>query len=207
MLLSQVAVARSINAAFSPGTETTSTFHYGKTYVAKVERHCVVLAFQTGKRVKTMDRKNEITRDEAQAALNSIETMESAGYRRAVPRRWFGAGIAFFIASLFALYALQDPYPYIVLPILGIAILIVSARESAGAYGRDFPATKASKLAFVLFTALMLVAFLGSIFIRRAYDVSWLPVVVGLLAGLLVFWISEGERRSYLAKAEAGQVK
>ncbi|NIA26833.1 MAG: hypothetical protein GWP02_02175 [Desulfobulbaceae bacterium] len=148
-----------------------------------------------------MNETNKPTGQEAKEALASIETMESAGYRRAVPRRWFGAGVAFLVAGLFALYALEDPYPYIVFPIIGLGVLIAAARDKAGAYGRDFPGTKANRRAFVLVVVAMIVMFFGTVFVRRAYDLYWVPIIVGLLVGLVVFWLSESERRSYLARA------
>ena len=154
-----------------------------------------------------MNENDSPTGDGAREALESIEAMESAGYRRAVPQRWFGAGVAFFIASLFALYALEDPYPYIVFPIIGMGVLIATARETAGAYGRDFTGSKANRWAFVLFVGAMVLVFFGSIVIRRTYDAAWVPIVVGLFAGLVVFLTSESERRSYLAKAGEGQAK
>ena len=150
---------------------------------------------------------NDLTRDEAKDALDCIAAMESAGYRRAVPRRWFGAGVAFFVAGLYALYALDDPYPYVIFPVIGLGMLIASARQTAGAYGRDFPGTRANRWAFVLVVAVMALLFFGSIFIRRAYDIAWLPIVVGVFVGLLVFLASENERRSYLAKAGGVQAK
>ncbi len=172
-----------------------------------MERDGVVFTFQHGKRdLKVSETNNPIER-EAKEALASIEAMESAGYRRAVPERWFGAGIAALIASMFAVYALEDPYPYIVFPIIGLGVLIAAAREKAGAYGRDFPGTKANRWALVLFGAAMISVFFGSIFVRRAYDLYWVPIIVGLLVGLVVFWLSESERRSYLAKAGGGQAK
>jgi len=148
---------------------------------------------------------NNLTPDEAKEALESVVKMESAGWRRAVPDRWFGAVVAVLIASLFALYALQDPYPYIVFPILGLALFIASAREKSGAYGQDFPTTKANVWAIVLWSAVMLVVFFGSIYIRRAYDAAWVPLVVGLLVGLMVFMASERERRAYLKKTGQGE--
>ncbi len=154
-----------------------------------------------------VDENDSFTSDEARDALASVKTMESAGYRRAVPRRWFGAGVAFFVACLFTLYALEDPYPYVVFPIIGMGVLIASAREKAGAYGRDFPGTKANRWAFVLFVAVIISVFFGSILIRRTYDASWVPIAVGLLVGLVVFLTSESERRSYLAKAGGGKEK
>lgn len=154
-----------------------------------------------------MDESKNISGEEAHDALDSIKAMESAGYRRAVPRRLLGVGVAFFIACLFALYALENPYPYIVFPIIGLAIFLIANREKVGAYGRDFPDTKSNKLALLVFAVVMITIFFGTVFVRRAYDLTWVPIVVGLLVGLVVFLISESERRSYLAKADGGQVK
>ena len=146
-----------------------------------------------------------MTPGEARDALDSAAKMEGAGWRRAVPERWFGAGIATLIGSLFAVYALEDPYPYIVFPIIGIAVLIASSRETVGAYGRDFPDAKANKWPLVLFMAVLLVVFFGSIVIRRTYDAAWVSVIAGILVGLIVFVASERERRAYLAKAGGDQ--
>ena len=146
-----------------------------------------------------------LSADEAREALESVTKMESAGWRRAVPERWFGAGIAALIGSMFAIYALEDPYPYIVFPIIGIAVLIASSREKLGAYGRDFPDGKSNKWMLALFAAVLFVVFFGSIFIRRTYDAPWVSVIVGLLVGLTVFLASENERRAYIAKAGGGQ--
>ena len=147
----------------------------------------------------------DLSADEARAALESVTKMESAGWRRAVPERWFGAGMATLIGSLFAVYALEDPYPYIVFPIIGIVVLIASSREKLGAYGRDFPDSKANKWMLVLFVSVLLVVFFGSIVIRRTYDAAWVSVVAGLLVGLTVFLASEHERRAHIAKAGGGQ--
>jgi len=154
-----------------------------------------------------MNENSNPTSDEAKEALASIKTMESAGYRRAVPERWFGAGIATLIGSMFGIYALEDPYPYIVFPIIGLGLLIVATREKVGAYAREFPAAKPSKWILVLFGVAMISVFFGTIFIRRAYDLYWVPIVVGLIVGLVVFLLSESERRSYLAKAGGEQAK
>jgi len=146
-----------------------------------------------------------LSADEAREALESVTKMESAGWRRAVPERWFGAGLAALIGSQFAVYALEDPYPYIVFPIIGIALLLAASREKIGAYGRVFPDGKPNKLMLALFAAVLIVVFFGSIFIRRTFDAPWVSVIVGLLVGLTVFLASEHERRAYLAKAGGGQ--
>ena len=145
---------------------------------------------------------DNVSPDEAQEALESVVKMGRAGWRRAVPDRWFGAGVAVLIASLYSLYALEDPYPYIVFPIIGLAVFITTARDKSGAYGREFPSTKANAWAMVLFVVVMLIVFFGSIVIRRTYDAVWVPLIAGLLIGLMVFLVSESERRAYLTKTD-----
>ena len=150
---------------------------------------------------------DNVTPDEAKKALESVVKMEGAGWRRAVPDRWFGAGVAVLIASLFALYALEDPYPYIVFPIIGLALFITTAREKSGAHGRDAPTSTANVWSMVLFIIVLLVVFFGSIVIRRAYDAAWVPLVAGLVVGLAVFLTSESARRAHLAKVDQGENK
>ena len=150
---------------------------------------------------------DNVTPDEAKQALESVVKMESAGWRRAVPDRWFGAGVAVLIASMFALYALEDPYPYIVFPIIGLALFITTAREKSGAYGRDAPASTANVWAIVSAIIILLIVFFGSIVIRRAYDAAWVPLVAGLLVGLMVFLTSESARRAHLARVDQGENK
>ena len=145
---------------------------------------------------------DNVSPGEAQEALGSVVKMGRAGWRRAVPDRWFGTGVAVLIASLYSLYALEDPYPYIVFPIIGLAVFITTARDKSGAYGREFPSTKANAWAMVLFVVVMLIVFFGSIVIRRTYDAVWVPLVAGLLVGLMVFLASESERRAYLTKTD-----
>ena len=145
---------------------------------------------------------DNVSPGEAQEALGSVVRMERAGWQRAVPDRWFGAGVAVLIASLYSLYALEDPYPYIVFPIIGLAVFITTARDKSGAYGREFSSTKANAWAMVLFVVVMLIVFFGSIVIRRTYDAAWVPLVAGLLVGLMVFLASESERRAYLTKID-----
>ena len=50
----------------------------------------------------------------------------------------------------------------------------------------------------------LLALFFGGIYVRRAYELAWVPVVTGLVASLTLFLISEGERRYYLTRAANG---
>ncbi len=147
-----------------------------------------------------------VSPDEAQKALDSIGEMEGAGRRRAVPGRGFGAGIAILIASMFAVYALDDPYPYIVFPIIALAIFMAKARETGGAHGRAFT-SKRSIWGTVLFAVVLVSLFFASIYIRRAYDAAWVPLLTGLVVGIGVYIASLRERRAYLNKSEETQSK
>ena len=151
-----------------------------------------------------IDTTDNVTRDEAQEPLDSVANMESSAWRRGVPSRWFGAVIAALIGSMFAIYALEDPNSYIVLPILAMAVFMQAARQKSGAYGREFPNTKANMWQMALFTVALLFLFFGSIVIRRTYDAAWVSIAAGLLVALIVFLDSERERRAYLAKADHG---
>ena len=153
------------------------------------------------------DNTDNVTRAEARDALDSADKMESAGWRRGVPERWFGAVISALIGSLCAVSTLQDPSAYIVFPILALGIVIAITRQKSGAYGREFPNTKADAWKTALFAAVLLVVFFGSIVIRRTYDIAWVPLVAGLLVALLVYLASEHERRAYLAKGAGGEPK
>ena len=101
---------------------------------------------------------DNLTPNQAKKALESVVKMEDAGWRRAVPGRWFAAGVAVLIAGMFAIYALEDPYPYIVFPIIGLPLFITTAREKSGAYGRDAPNT-ANVWAIVLFLIVLVIVF------------------------------------------------
>jgi len=179
-------------------------FRYGNICLAMMERHGLVLSFQFGKRRAMID---NVTPDDAKKSLESVVKMEDAGWRRAMPDRWFGAGVAVFIAGMFAVYALEDPYPYIVFPIIGLPLFIATAREKSGAYGRDAPASNVNMWTVVLFITVLLIVFFGSIFIRRAYDAAWVSLVAGVLVGLVVFLTSENARRAHRARVEKAENK
>lgn len=135
------------------------------------------------------------------AAQNEPQDSSDTVKRQAVPSRWLGIGAGLLIASLFALYALEDPYPYIVFPIVGLGVVFAAARAKRGPHNPDIPAIKANIGALVPVTAVMLFLFFGSIFVRRTYDIPWLPIAAGLLVGLVVFLLNEHARRTHPARS------
>jgi hypothetical protein len=169
-----------------------------------MERDGVDLSFQNGKRRKVADN-NSIRSDEAKDALNTVESMRLAGLRRAALPRWYGIGIALLVAVGFALYAQKDPgsIPGLIIA-LGAVLFIAASREKTGALGKAAPQTASGIWALVAVIVFMLALFFGGIFIRRAYDLAWVPVLTGLIAGTTIFLLSESERRHYVAKGDSG---
>jgi hypothetical protein len=162
-----------------------------------MERDVVVLSFQHGKR-STVTEDKSIQTDEAQDALNTVENMRSAALNRAVPSLWYAIGISLIVAVGFALYAQKDPgdIPGLVIA-LGTALFVASSRNKTGVLGKAIPDTKLGILALVAVIVFLLVLFFGGIYVRRAYDVAWVPMVTGLVAGVTIFLLSASERRQH----------
>lgn len=150
----------------------------------------------TGKNIKL---------DEAQDALDSVEKAKSAGFRRAMPPRWYGVGISLIVAVGFALYSLEDPgnSPALFI-VLGMALFVGFSRERIDVFAKELPNTKPGIWALVGVSAFLFALFFGGIIVRRAYDAAWVPVVTGLIAGITIFFLSESERRFYVKKGDGG---
>ena len=140
---------------------------------------------------------NPIKSDEAQDALDTIQRMKTAGRKRGVAPRWYGIGMALIVAVGFALYAQQDPgdFPGIFIA-LGAGLFAVYSRDKMGAMGRTLPDTKPAIWSLLGLVVFLFVLFFGGIYFRRLYDLAWIPVVTGLIAGTTIFLLSENERRS-----------
>jgi Na+/H+ antiporter NhaD/arsenite permease-like protein len=144
---------------------------------------------------------------DAQDALDSVEKMQRAGFRRAIPPRWFGVGMSLIVATGFALYTQDNPG---VIPVLfiaiGTALLMLAARDKNGVvFGRAHPESRVGVLAAVGVLLFFLALFFGGIFMKRAYGIPWAPLVTGLIAGVTIFLLSESERRHYLAKSQENE--
>ena len=143
--------------------------------------------------------------DEAQAALDSIEEMQRAGFGRASPPRWFSVGLSIIVAIGFALYAMEDPgnTPVLFL-VLGTALFIGASRARIGVLGKELPDTSTGVWALAGICLLLLVLFFGGIYVRRAYDIAWIPLATGFIAGATIFVLGESERRHNRMRASGG---
>jgi hypothetical protein len=155
-----------------------------------------------------MTDKNTIQPDEAKNALDSVSKMQSAGVRRAMPPRWYGFGIALIVTVGFSLYALETPgsLPGLFIA-LGVALFIGFSRGKSGAIGKELPDTKTGIWVLAGVCIFLLVLFFGGIYLRRAYDLSWIPLVTGLIAGITIYLLSKSERQYYLTKSNDGAPK
>ena len=149
-----------------------------------------------------MTANDPIQTGEAQAALDTVEEMRGAGLRRAVPPRWYGIGMSAIVAIGFGLYAQEDPgsMPGLVLA-LGTALFVASSRDKTGVLGKALPETRTGIAAITALIVFLLALFFGGIIIRRTYDLAWVPLVTGLIAGVILFLLNESERRRYLPQA------
>ena len=143
-----------------------------------------------------MNNDDPIRSDEAQDALKTIQIMNAAGRKRGVPPRWYGIGIALIVTIGFALYAQQDPgdFPGLFIA-LGVALFAAASRDRIGAMGRAVPDTRAAMWGLIAVSVFLMALFFGGIYFRRAYDLAWIPVATGLIAGMTIFLLSESERR------------
>ena len=153
-----------------------------------------------------MTDQDQVGSDEAKNALDSVDKMQSAGFRRALPPRWYGVGISLIVAVGFALYAQNDPgsFPGVFIAV-GIALFVgISREKSGGAIGKELPDTSTGKWALAGVCVFLVALFFGGIFIRRSYDLFWVPLVTGLIAGITIYLLSYSERRYYLARGDDG---
>jgi uncharacterized membrane protein YjjP (DUF1212 family) len=137
-----------------------------------------------------------VSADEAKEALSTIENVQSASRRRAAPPRLFGAAIATLVATGFALYAQESPgdFPGLFI-VLGTVLLVAHFRDKTGVNARAFPDSSLGRWSLLGVVVVLCVLFFGGIYVRRAYDVAWIPVVTGLIAGGLIYWLAASEQR------------
>ena len=135
---------------------------------------------------------NPVRAEEARESLETIEKMRGASLRRAAPPRSYSIGIALIVAIGFALYAQSDPgdFPGIFIA-LGVALFVAASRNKMGAISKAVPDTRPGVWALIGVSAFLLVLFFGGIYLRRAFDLAWVPVITGLIAGATIYFIAE----------------
>lgn len=139
---------------------------------------------------------NPLTPEEARAALSTVNTMEHAGWRRAVPPRWIGAGYAIVTGGACATFALERlHYNYFFWWGLAYLVLAGFAVKSAGADEREFHPPKSRRLSYWSSTLGILIVGFGSIYLRYEFDAGWIAIVGGVVNGLWLYLYYEVERQ------------
>lgn len=157
------------------------------------------------------DRADQITPDEARAALKSAETMERAGWRRAAPQRWFSIFNAFSITFIVAAFALPEHRVHVVGNLslathdivvfcggMAYAVFMWRHRTNCGAYIQEFPAYKGAWLPLTSFLLGFTVLVCASFVLNHFFNLTWASVLAALAAGLWTFAIFEWERQRIL---------
>lgn len=138
----------------------------------------------------------------AREALDSIQAMEKAALGRAIPPRWFGAGMALFAGALVVLSAagLREYHVYVIL--LMSAALVYQSRNTCVSV-RQFP-IRVAGLALVVLVPL----FFGLVIAAQAFSetlgTAWAPLAAGIVLAIAVYSLSIFERRWYIARIGSG---
>lgn len=151
------------------------------------------------------DEVDRVRPDEARAALESVEEMKRAGARRGVPPRWVGTVVSLIAGGLIAAPAFDDGGLVTVFLILALGVVLSSQRGRAGAWTSEFPGGPWKTAATVSGSILVFLALMSmGIVLRDAFDLWWGPLVSGTVAVIVVFALSENERREARSDAGAG---
>ncbi|MGI9221784.1 MAG: hypothetical protein ACR2QS_12205 [Woeseiaceae bacterium] len=134
--------------------------------------------------------------DEARESLDTIDTVQQASQRRAAAPRWYGIGVALIVATGFGLYAQTDPgnFPGLFI-VLGTVLMVGHFRDKTGVNTKSIPDAAIGRWILLGVVLFLLVLFFGGIYLRRALDLAWIPIVTGIVAGGFLLLLSESERR------------
>jgi len=159
----------------------------------------VYITFHVGNKQVTMMQVNEekIKAEEAQQALNSIESLQRSGMQRAITPHWYSITLAIIVGVLVFVIAaaLRNFY---VIPILALPLIISLNYRQADASMRTLPTNKVALFVFV--TIMLILISVGRI-LDEIYHASWAPILVGLIAGVIAYLLAAYERKNQLNKA------
>ncbi|MEQ9443948.1 MAG: hypothetical protein RJS98_00160, partial [Rhodospirillaceae bacterium] len=136
-----------------------------------------------------------ITPAEARDALKTAGKIKLAGWRRSVPSRWVTAGYAVITGGTCATFALDKvQYNYFFFWGLAYVLFAAFAAKKAHAFARELYPPKERCLSYWSSTIGMLIAGLGSIYLRYALDAPWIAVAGGIINGIWLYLYYEAER-------------
>lgn len=145
----------------------------------------------------------EIDSEEAKAALNSIRNLESIALLNAMPSTWFAIALAFVVGLLVFLIGagLRD---YYVFPIIALPIIIAVQGSKIKASLRTIKTGRKTIIGLVSLIVFMLGLILIAFYIRASYGTLLGPMVSGVVASLVVYWISLSARKELRSVPDKG---
>lgn|GEM_PF-1869676 len=149
---------------------------------------------------------DQIGPNEAQDALNTIQSMESAGLQRGLPPRWFGLAMALPAGVLFALAGLEISRLYMAPIFLLMVFAVIYQIRKAGVLVKPYPSRRALILVVVGVVAILA----PLIFIARELRDTFgflAPLSLGVIVALASLCAFVLERRAYLTKIKAGKTE
>ncbi|HCQ02551.1 MAG TPA: hypothetical protein DIT99_18520 [Candidatus Latescibacteria bacterium] len=144
------------------------------------------------------EEEDQIEISDVQESLDSVEKMERAALRRAIPPLWLGASIALLAGALVAL-SVADLREYHVYIILFMAFVLVYKAQTTGVSVRQFP-SKLTAIALGILIPLFFLLVVGGQALTGFLGSVWAPLSAGGILAMTVFALSLFERRWHLTR-------
>lgn len=143
--------------------------------------------------------RNQIKLSEEQEALNSVQEMENAARRQAIPPRWFGAIIALLSGGLVALSA-AGLNTYSIYLIIMMTVVIVYQSQKATVSIRPFPSKAAGVAVIIGAVALFFVLIIAAQAVEYNTSFAWAPLVAGGIFAAVIYMLTVSERHEHESK-------
>jgi len=147
----------------------------------------------------TIENNENITTEDANQALNVVMKMERTGLQQSLPPTWFGLVMAFAIGLLVLIIAaaLRD---YYVFPIIAIPLILAIRAKKTQALPKTEPMGIRGIIAMFSLIVLFLALIVGGRLFLEIYQITWAPLVAGIIAALVVYLLSIAERNHYIKR-------
>ena len=147
----------------------------------------------------TIKNNENITSEDAQQALNVVMKMERASLQQSIPPTWFGIVMAFVVGILvFTIAAaLRD---YYVFPIIAIPLTLVVRSKKTQALPKTASMGITGVVAMLSLVVIFIVLIVGGRLFMEIYELTWAPIVAGIIAAIVVYLLSIAERNHYLKR-------
>jgi len=139
---------------------------------------------------------SDIGREDAEAALDSVDLLSQESLRRALPPRWFAPAISLMVGLMHVFRSSDELRGYNVLLIVFIAIAITRLSQyqnRSGVSPRAFPLGAVSVVGTIVVGAVLIALYFGGIVLTQS-GLGWAPYATGAAAAILILLVSESNR-------------